>query len=222
MEAVRATTAEEPFFPSIDIGDANVTETFIHIGSQLNNPVKAVLEEAVSIFPGQCLSCVLSIGSGSRGINRLEPASATQLASGLRQLMNDGERISDEIAKDLDDKGVFYCRLDVDHGVEDIGFEDWERLGEVITHTQKYLEKHEVTQKVSRLVQVLNRRTGSLWFELIVKAPFIPIGSHSEYCRGDFNDSCPISRWFNSRVTGRRALEHSDFRIHPNRQTCDD
>jgi hypothetical protein len=72
VEAIRATTAEDPFFPSIDIGDANVKETFIHGGSRINNPVKAVLEEAVSIFPGQSISCVLSIGSGAQGITGFE------------------------------------------------------------------------------------------------------------------------------------------------------
>jgi len=73
-----------------------------------------------------------------------------------------GERISDEIAKELSDKDTLYCRLNVDHGLEAIGFEDWERLGYVRTHTQKYLEKYDAMQKMSRLVEVLDRRAGEL------------------------------------------------------------
>jgi hypothetical protein len=160
VEAIRATTAEEPFFPSIEIGDANVKETFIHVGSRINNPVKAVLEEAVSIFPGEWIFCVLSIGSGARGITGFETTSIKDIARVLGKFMNDGEHISDEIAKELCDEEVFYCRLNVDHGLEDIGFGDWERLGDVKTHTRKYLEKCDVAEKVSRLVQVLNRRAG--------------------------------------------------------------
>jgi hypothetical protein len=70
--------------------------------------------------------------------------------------MNDSERISEEVAKELSDKNVFYCRLNVDCGLQGIDFEDWEKLGDVHvkTHTGKYLE-------VSRLVQVLNRRAGT-------------------------------------------------------------
>jgi hypothetical protein len=162
VEAVRASTAEEPFFPSIDIGDPGVKETFIHGGSRLNNPVKAALQEAVTIFPGRSVSCVLSIGSGGQGITGFEGTSTTGLAKLLKKVVNDGEPISDEVAKELSDKEVFYCRLDVDHGLQDIGFGDFERLGEVRTHTVKYLQKHDVMQRVDRLVQILDRRPGAL------------------------------------------------------------
>jgi len=158
VEAIRATTAEEPFFPSIDIGDVNLKEKFVHVGSRINNPVRALLEEAVLIFPGQYVSCVLSIGSGAQGITGFETTSTRV----LKKVLDDGERISDEIARELSDRDTLYCRLNVDHGIESIGFEDWERLGDVRTHTRKYLERYDVMQKVSRLVQVLDRRTGEL------------------------------------------------------------
>ena len=164
VEAARATTAEEPFFPSIEIGDANVKETFIHGGLRSHHPVRAVLDEAMSIFPGQSISCVLSIGSGAQGITGFKAASTAELPDVLKKFMNDGDHISDEVAKELSDRKVFYCRLSVDHGLENISFEDWERLGEVKTHTRKYLEKYDVSQKVSRLVQVLNQRAGGVLF----------------------------------------------------------
>jgi len=78
VEAIRATTAEDPFFPSIDIKDANLKEKFIHVGSRINNPIR-LLEEAVSIFPGQYVSCVLSIGSGAQGVTGFETTSITEL-----------------------------------------------------------------------------------------------------------------------------------------------
>jgi len=162
--ATRATTAEEPFFPNIDIGDLNMKETFTHGGSRINSPVKSVLLEAKSIFPDQRVCCVLSIGPGAQGIIGFEGASTTKRAQALKKLMNDDEQVSDEVAKELWDKEVFTCRLNVDHGLEGIGYEEWERLGDVRTHTQKYLEKFDVMQKVSRLVQILNQRTGAVQF----------------------------------------------------------
>ena len=85
--------------------------------------MKAVLEEALSIFPGQCISCVLSIGSGGQGITGFKSTSTTVLAKVLRKVMDDGEHISDE---ELSDKE--YCRSNVDHGLDDID----SRIG---THT---------------------------------------------------------------------------------------
>jgi len=126
--------------------------------------VKAVLEEAVSIFPDQSISCVLSIGSGVQGVTGFKPASNAEIADVLKKVMNDGDRISDEVARELSDRSVFYCRLNVDHGLDDIGFEDWERLGDVKTHTGKYLEKFDISQKISRLVKALNQRTGEVLF----------------------------------------------------------
>jgi len=160
VEATRATTAEEPFFPSIEIGDLNMKETFIHGGSRINSPVKSVLLEAKSIFPDQLVCCVLSIGRGAQGIIGFDGSTATKRTQILKKLINDDEQVSDEVAKELCEKEVFTCRLNVDHGLEGISYEDWERLGDIRTHTQKYLEKFDVMQKVSRLVHVLNQRTG--------------------------------------------------------------
>lgn len=164
VEAISATIAEDPFFPSIDIGDMNVKETFIHGGLRLNNPLKAVLQEAELVFPGQRISLVLSIGSGAQGVIGFDTTSTSDFAKILKKEMNDSESISNEVAKELSDRDVFYCRLNVDHGLEDIDFKDWGRLGDVTTHTRKYLEKYDVDKKVSKMVQVLSRRTCALYF----------------------------------------------------------
>jgi hypothetical protein len=171
VEAIRATTAEDPFFPSINIGSTNVKETFINAGPRIASPVKAILEEATSIFPGRCVSCLVSIGSGVQGVTGLETTSTTELVRVLKDVMNDSERVSEEVAKELSDKDVFYCRLNVDYGLQGIGFEDWEKLGDVKTHTGKYLEKYDVTHKVSRLVQVLNRRAGAFYCHDYITTP---------------------------------------------------
>jgi len=126
---------KDPFFPSVVI---DVKETFIQVGLRIANPVKAIFE-AASIFPAQCVYCLVSIGSGVQGVTGFETMSTTELARVLKNVMGDNERISEEVAKELCDTDAFYCRLNVDYGLEDIGFEDWERLGDVKTHTGKYL-----------------------------------------------------------------------------------
>jgi len=175
VEAIRATTAEEPFFLSINIGAANVKETFIHVGSHIANPIKAVFEEAELIFPGRAISCMVSIGSGLQGITGFKTMSTTEHARVLKDVMNDSERTSEEVAKKLSDKDTFYCRLNIDSGLEDIGFGDWERLGDVKTHTGKYLEKYDVSKMVSKAVQALNRRAGALYLSLINKMLLISV-----------------------------------------------
>jgi alanine racemase len=101
----------------------------------------------------------LEVGHGELLVSKARHQGLSQV---LKKLVDDGEQILDEVAKELWDKEVFHCWLNVDHGLEGIGFEDWERLGDVRTHTQKYLEKFDVAQKVSRLAQVLNQRTGTI------------------------------------------------------------
>ena len=88
-----------------------------------NNPVTYVLEEATSIFPVQCISCIGSGGLGAVGFNTI---SATDLSNVMKKLAKDSERISEEVAKHLSNKDVFYCRLNVVYGLQDIGFKEWE------------------------------------------------------------------------------------------------
>jgi len=162
VEAIRATTAEVPFFPSVDIGEEGLKETFIYGGPRLNNPVKAVLNEAKINFSGQYVSCVLSIGSGAQSSIGFKTMSTSDRVKVLEKVMKDGESISDEVANGLSDGDVFYCRLNVGDGLQNICFEDWQGLGDVKTHTEKYLQKPEVKQKVDRLIQILNQRSGAL------------------------------------------------------------
>jgi len=159
VEAIRATTAADPFFPSTSIGEEGLKEAFIDGGF---NPVKSVLAEAKSVFPHNPISCVVSIGTGAPRIIGLETIDRNLTSDLLRKIANDCETVSEEVAKDLSQTNVFYCRLNVDHGLEGIKFEEWKKLGEVKTHTEKYLQKHDATQKVNSLVDVLSRRTGAL------------------------------------------------------------
>jgi len=123
--------------------------------------VKYVLKEAGSVFPDQKIACIVSIGTGAPGIIGLEnPGSTIDFTKVAGNSANDCEAVSEDVARKFD-KDEFYCRLNVEHGLEGVGFGEWERLADVKTHTEKHLQKYDVSQKVDELVQVLNR-TGAL------------------------------------------------------------
>lgn len=125
--------------------------------------MKYVLEEARSIFPDQNVICVVSIGTGAPGIIGFEnPDSTTDLIKVVKKIANDCEAVSEDVAREFSDKDGFYCRLNVEHGLQGVGFEEWERLADIKTHTDRHLQKYEVSRKIDRLVQVLNWRTGAL------------------------------------------------------------
>jgi hypothetical protein len=43
----------------------------------------------------------------------------------------------------------------VDRGLESISLEEWEKLGEVKTHTMAYLQDEDVSQKVDEIAKAL-------------------------------------------------------------------
>jgi len=55
-----------------------------------------------------------------------------------------------------------YFRLNVDHGLQNVSLAEWDKLADVKTHTMQYLLKHDVSQKVDRLVEILNGHAGTL------------------------------------------------------------
>jgi len=73
---------------------------------------------------------------GAQGIAGFETTSTTELTRVLKKVLDDGERILDEIAKELSDKDMLYCRLKL--SVLRIG-----KGLETSEVTQKYLEKYD-------------------------------------------------------------------------------
>jgi len=70
-------------------------------------------------------------------------------------MASDCEKLSEETARDAANQSFSYCRLNVDQGLQHVSLAEWEKLKDVQLHTLQYLQKHDVGQKVDRLVQVL-------------------------------------------------------------------
>jgi len=133
-----------------------------------NNPVKYVVEEANSLFPGRPISCVLSLGTGTAGVIGLKQPDAFQnvlpqnLIGLLKDIANECEKQSNAMETQLhqDNGPDFYFRLNVDEGLQNVSLAEWDALNEVSAHTLRYLEKPDVGQKVDWLVQILK---GTSW-----------------------------------------------------------
>lgn len=165
VEACRATTADMPIFPSIDIGEPSLKETCIGGSLRCNNPVKYVLEEAESAFPNIPISCVTSIGAGMRdviGMKEPNDSATAWIFYVLQGIATDCEFTSEDIAKTFSNKPGIYFRLNVDQGLQGVGLTDWEDMSVVQTHTSQYLKVYDVDQKVTTLVNVLVGPSGRL------------------------------------------------------------
>jgi hypothetical protein len=58
--------------------------------------------------------------------------------------------------------GLYY-RLNVDRGLESISLEEWDKLGEVKTHTLAYLNDRDVSREVDEIVKALIGRPSHIY-----------------------------------------------------------
>ena len=81
----------------------------------------------------------------------------TNIIAVLKGMATDSEYMSEVIARELSSRSILYVRLNVDQGLQGVSLAEWEKLSHVGLHTEVYLQRSEVEQKVDRLVDVLKR-----------------------------------------------------------------
>ena len=148
-EAARATCAAPTYFPRIGIGPPGSQEDFFDGGMGCNNPIKELHFEAESVFEdSREVSCILSIGTGARRANSVETPSLfqnmvlpIQLIKGLKRMALSSDKYAEEMEQKYSRISDLYYRLNVDKGLQGIGLADFNKLGEVRTHTQTYLRQ---------------------------------------------------------------------------------
>jgi predicted acylesterase/phospholipase RssA len=165
-EAGRATSAAPKFFKRIAIGSPNYEEEFIDGGIGCNNPVQSLIEEAKEEFDSESqVGCIVSIGTGSKIVSSFRRPGLFQ-----RQLPVELIKTLVDLATSSDDKANLmetrcknypglYHRFNVDKGLEKISLEEWDKLGEVKTHTLRYLQSGDISQKMDDVVDSLLGRT---------------------------------------------------------------
>ncbi|KIJ34494.1 hypothetical protein M422DRAFT_182107 [Sphaerobolus stellatus SS14] len=170
-EAARATSAAPTLFERISIaGPGYPEQSYIDGGVGCNNPTKQILEEARLIFPDRHMACIISIGAGKAfPISIPKPSLSqyfipTELIWAINAIATDCERIEQEVAQHFRDVPDFYYRFNVEQGMQSIGIAEFDKMENVVAHTDQYIRMEETKQRLSNAISALCQRTQiSMW-----------------------------------------------------------
>lgn len=161
-EAARATSAAPTFFKRIYIGDAGIEEEFIDAGMGCNNPVRYLVEEAINEFgPDRKVDCIISIGTGKsmtagfKAPGIFQRAVPLDLIKVMKKMATDSEAEASRMKDRLRNCHGLYHRMNVEQGLELVSLQEWEKLGEVKTHTEAYLQDKTIKQEIGVIVDAL-------------------------------------------------------------------
>jgi hypothetical protein len=163
-EAARATSAAPTFFKRIFIGTPPLDEPFIDAGLGCNNPVKQILIEAERIFADKYIACIISIGTGQVTTTSLPSPSLfnkvipLDVAEVLAKISTECQATAGDAEMRFRRIANAYFRFNVEQGMQNVTLAQWERLGEVKTHTEQYLRQGKVDEMVSAAVKALRER----------------------------------------------------------------
>lgn len=104
-----------------------------------------MLSEVENIFENRLVSFILSLGAG----HTLPPGIDNSSDLGM-SLATDRERVAQELAHRFQHTEDLYFRFDVEHGLQNIRFTNWEKMGEVVAHSRRYLREADVDRKIGK------------------------------------------------------------------------
>ncbi|KAJ7484362.1 acyl transferase/acyl hydrolase/lysophospholipase [Mycena latifolia] len=166
-EAARATSAMPTFFKHICIGPHK--EPFIDGGMGLNNPTECVLAEVDDIFPSKKVACLLSIGTGQPEVigmgkptiveRNVIPVGAMEVMVGMT---TDCEATAERVHQRFRTQPKRYFRFNVDHGLQKLKLDAWDRMDEVAAHTRQYMGKSEVRESLDGAVRAMLGRSEAI------------------------------------------------------------
>ncbi|KIJ50301.1 hypothetical protein M422DRAFT_159868 [Sphaerobolus stellatus SS14] len=162
-EAARATSAAPRFFERISIaGPGYPKQSYIDGGLGCNNPTKQILEEARLIFPDRHVACVISIGTGKPSTISIPKFSffqrilSSELIRATIAIATDCEAIEQEVAQHFRSVPDFYYRFNVEQGMQSIGLSEFDKMENVVSHTDQYIRREEVRQRFANAVSALS------------------------------------------------------------------
>jgi hypothetical protein len=171
-EAARATSATPTIFKRIEIGRG---QPFIDGGLGHNNPSRLLLDEAKGLFGSRQIGVLLSIGTGMGKLisfkkpgvfQRIVP---TDIIDALRAIATDCEATHESMLGLFANSPNTYFRLNVEQGMDEIQFSEWEKLGNVEAHTTQYMKRKVVEEKLALLVNVMRIPRGQITIEELSK-----------------------------------------------------
>jgi hypothetical protein len=162
-QAAHATSALPSFLKPVVVGPSGSCQSYVDGGIGFQNPALQVLREAESIFPGQEVACFISIGSGRRApisiskptfIERILPI---HLVKAMASICVDCEATSQAMVLCFRKTPDVYFRFNVDQGLQEISFAQWDQLEKVKAHTRYYLRSQEIDHRITDAVDATLR-----------------------------------------------------------------
>ncbi|KFY22519.1 hypothetical protein V493_06531 [Pseudogymnoascus sp. VKM F-4281 (FW-2241)] len=154
-EACRATSAAPTFFDPVQLGPFK--QSFIDGGLGYSNPIFKVYDEAQNIWPDRTIVAT-SVGTGE------VPGTAfggnlKRIAESITKIVTGCDVVADNFYNANKDMVAEkrYFRLNVTHGLGNIGLEEHKHIPEIVAHTERYLIRAETQTKVRKCVDALMR-----------------------------------------------------------------
>lgn len=150
VEAIMASSATPEIISSISIGPKGREEEVLSAAYGFSNPTQLAIKEAYHTFgPETRISCLLSLGSGDRGVITVKSEGrGNDLAA---KTSMDCQMIAEELQGRLKSLRVYY-RFSVDKGLE--GLERFtEGFGVIKTHADAYVSKTEPSEKLQHCLE---------------------------------------------------------------------
>ncbi|KAK3310503.1 uncharacterized protein B0T15DRAFT_518680 [Chaetomium strumarium] len=165
-EAARATTAASFYFKPMPIRIGSFsTEDYIDAAIGCNNPVEYLLQEAAEQFgTGRRLGCLISIGTGTRLVSIARASSimrswrfVKELVGTLKNTATDGEEAHRRVQAKFGAHRNAYFRFNVPDAADQVGLDEYLKLGRLKALTAEYLAQPFVMDRVSDAADVLAR-----------------------------------------------------------------
>lgn len=169
-DAARATSAAPIFFKRKLVKLVDGDEGFVDGALGANNPAKLVLLEARRIFSmDRRVGCIVSIGTGKKFVSPvLEPGRLQRLLIPLpihvirsqKDLSTSCEVVAEELEERFYDTPDLYFRFNVEHGLQDVGLDQYKKLDLIGILTRGYLHGFLVRKKVERAADCVYQDVG--------------------------------------------------------------
>jgi predicted acylesterase/phospholipase RssA len=140
-EAVRATSAAPLFFDPIYIGPEDDRKEYVDGGVGCNNPCKQLYQEAQQIWPNRKIGCIISLGTGMPRVLSMDNPTLRNSwwpkpwLDTLTRIATLCEKTHEDMRRTAELNGRYF-RFNVQQGMQTISLEEWNKLGEVATHTE--------------------------------------------------------------------------------------
>ncbi|KAH8826740.1 hypothetical protein DL96DRAFT_1211556 [Flagelloscypha sp. PMI_526] len=162
VEAIRATIAMPDFFMPVTLGPPHrQIDYFSPACYGFNNPIDQVRQEAKAVFPGQSISCIISLGCGHPGPVQIKDAKE-DTARAVVQLAMDSVRAAEQTYRRLAGIPNLYFRFDVPYGLERAVLRLNPTLSEIQAHIRAYVGQEQTSDRINSAVKQLVERLPSI------------------------------------------------------------